>query len=249
MDETLEYDAQNIRGLQTFLDQTSRQGVDVSLQRVDRNISRVFTNLFTSMKTEELNRYRDTLRRAVLLLSPHAAHTFILQLQRAGVYHAKTGRGKTVDYRISKNAWLREQEHPVVDKINQRIEDITGLDMSTAEHLQVANYGVGGQYEPHYDFGREERSEQLGRRIATWLLYMSDVQAGGATVFTDVRASVKPIKGTAVFWYNLYASGEGDDRTRHAACPVLVGSKWVSNKWIHERGQEFRRRCGLRKTD
>ncbi|XP_058476296.1 glutamate receptor ionotropic, delta-1-like isoform X3 [Solea solea] len=72
----IDYD---IRGLQTFLDQTSRQGVDVSLQRVDRNISRVFTNLFTSMRTEELNRYRDTLRRAVLLLSPHAAHTFILQ--------------------------------------------------------------------------------------------------------------------------------------------------------------------------
>ncbi|XP_029383495.1 glutamate receptor ionotropic, delta-1-like [Echeneis naucrates] len=72
----IEYD---IRGLQGFLDQTSRQGVDVALQRVDRNISRVFTNLFTTMRTEELNRYRDTLRRAILLLSPHGAHTFIQQ--------------------------------------------------------------------------------------------------------------------------------------------------------------------------
>ncbi|XP_078793809.1 glutamate receptor ionotropic, delta-1 isoform X3 [Oryzias latipes] len=72
----IEYD---IRGLQSFLDQTSRQGVDVALQRVDRNISKVFTNLFTTMRTEELNRYRDTLRRAVLLLSPQGAHTFIQQ--------------------------------------------------------------------------------------------------------------------------------------------------------------------------
>ncbi|KAM6951810.1 glutamate receptor ionotropic, delta-1 isoform 2-T2 [Aplochiton taeniatus] len=71
-----EYD---IRGLQAFLDQTSRQGVDVSLQRVDRNISRVFNNLFTTMRTEELNRYRDTLRRAILLLSPQGAHNFIQQ--------------------------------------------------------------------------------------------------------------------------------------------------------------------------
>uniref|UniRef100_A0A3B5L3A5 Glutamate receptor n=1 Tax=Xiphophorus couchianus TaxID=32473 RepID=A0A3B5L3A5_9TELE len=70
----IEYD---IRGLQGFLDQTSRQGVDVALQRVDRNISKVFTNLFTTMRTEELNRYRDTLRRAILLLSPQGAHTFI----------------------------------------------------------------------------------------------------------------------------------------------------------------------------
>lgn len=70
----------DIRGLRGFLDQTSRRGVDVALQRVDRNISKVFTDLFTTMRTEELNRYRDTLRRAILLLSPHGAHTFIQQV-------------------------------------------------------------------------------------------------------------------------------------------------------------------------
>ncbi len=55
----------------------------------------------------------------------------------------------------------------------------------------------------------------------------------------------------------------GDYTTRHAgrflfslliflcihffllACPVLIGNKWVANKWIHERGQEFRRPCSL----
>ncbi|XP_008297347.1 prolyl 4-hydroxylase subunit alpha-1-like [Stegastes partitus] len=177
-----------------------------------------------------------------------------LSLRRATISNPVTGVLETAHYRISKSAWLGAYEHPVVDKINQRIEDITGLDVSTAEDLQVANYGVGGQYEPHFDFGRKDEPDAFeelgtGNRIATWLLYMSDVQAGGATVFTDVGAAVWPKKGTAVFWYNLYPSGEGDYRTRHAACPVLVGNKWVSNKWIHERGQEFRRRCGLQETD
>ncbi|XP_070847137.1 prolyl 4-hydroxylase subunit alpha-1a isoform X1 [Chaetodon trifascialis] len=172
------------------------------------------------------------------------------RLRRATVHDPQTGKLTTAHYRVSKSAWLGAFEHPVVDKINQRIEDLTGLDVTTAEDLQVANYGVGGQYEPHFDFGRKDEPDAFeelgtGNRIATWLLYMSDVQAGGATVFTDVGASVWPKKGTAVFWYNLHASGEGDYRTRHAACPVLVGNKWVSNKWIHERGQEFRRRCGL----
>ncbi|KAL6037306.1 hypothetical protein STEG23_032636 [Scotinomys teguina] len=72
----------DIRGLQSFLDQASRLGLDVSLQKVDKNISHVFTSLFTTMKTEELNRYRDTLRRAILLLSPQGAHSFINEVVR-----------------------------------------------------------------------------------------------------------------------------------------------------------------------
>ncbi|XP_065109681.1 prolyl 4-hydroxylase subunit alpha-1a isoform X2 [Paramisgurnus dabryanus] len=176
------------------------------------------------------------------------------RLKRATVHDPQTGKLTTAQYRVSKSAWLAAYEHPVVDRINQRIEDITGLDVKTAEELQVANYGVGGQYEPHFDFGRKDEPDAFkelgtGNRIATWLFYMSDVPAGGATVFPEVGASVKPKKGTAVFWYNLFPSGEGDYSTRHAACPVLVGNKWVSNKWIHERGQEFRRSCGLKETD
>lgn len=84
-----------------------------------------------------------------------------------------------------------------------------------------------------------------GNRIATWLFYMSDVEAGGATVFPVLNVSLWPKKGSAAFWYNLIPNGDGNENTRHAACPVLTGSKWVSNKWIHEYGQEFRRPCAL----
>ncbi|XP_051897414.1 prolyl 4-hydroxylase subunit alpha-1-like isoform X2 [Pristis pectinata] len=176
------------------------------------------------------------------------------RLKRATVHDPLTGQLTVATYRVSKSAWLSGYEDPVVQRINKRIEDITGLDVSTAEELQVANYGVGGQYEPHFDFGRKDEPDAFkelgtGNRIATWLFYMSDVAAGGATVFPEVGAAVWPQKGTAVFWYNLFPSGEGDYSTRHAACPVLVGNKWVSNKWIHERGQEFRRRCNLSELD
>ncbi|XP_071316976.1 prolyl 4-hydroxylase subunit alpha-2-like isoform X2 [Trachinotus anak] len=174
------------------------------------------------------------------------------RLARATVRDPKTGVLTTANYRVSKSAWLEGEDDPVIVRVNQRIEDITGLTVDTAELLQVANYGVGGQYEPHYDFSRRPFDSNLkvdGNRLATFLNYMSDVEAGGATVFPDFGAAIWPRKGTAVFWYNLFKSGEGDYRTRHAACPVLVGSKWVSNKWIHERGQEFRRPCGLTEVD
>ncbi|XP_077481935.1 prolyl 4-hydroxylase subunit alpha-1-like [Stigmatopora argus] len=151
--------------------------------------------------------------------------------------------------RVSQNAWM-DDKHVVMTKLSKRVGDITGMDMTTSEKMQVVNYGVGGQYEPHWDFKGDEIEDpypQLGtgNRIATWLFYISDVEAGGATVFPDVGAIVEPIKGSAVLWYNLRLNGKGDYRTKHAACPVLVGSKWVANKWLHERGQEFRRRCGL----
>uniref|UniRef100_A0A3B3RJA3 procollagen-proline 4-dioxygenase n=1 Tax=Paramormyrops kingsleyae TaxID=1676925 RepID=A0A3B3RJA3_9TELE len=174
------------------------------------------------------------------------------RLARATVRDPKTGVLTVAQYRISKSAWLEGDVDPVIARVNQRIEDITGLSVATAELLQVANYGVGGQYEPHFDFSRRPFDSVFrtdGNRLATYLNYMSDVEAGGATVFPDFGAAILPRKGTAVFWYNLFRSGEGDYRTRHAACPVLVGSKWVSNKWFHERGQEFRRPCGLTEVD
>ncbi|XP_028424253.1 prolyl 4-hydroxylase subunit alpha-1 [Perca flavescens] len=101
------------------------------------------------------------------------------RLRRATISNPVTGVLEPAHYRISKSAWLGAFEHPVVDRINQRIEDITGLDVSTAEELQVANYGVGGQYEPHFDFRRKDEPDAFeelgtGNRIATWLLYVSN---------------------------------------------------------------------------
>uniref|UniRef100_A0A670J022 procollagen-proline 4-dioxygenase n=1 Tax=Podarcis muralis TaxID=64176 RepID=A0A670J022_PODMU len=174
------------------------------------------------------------------------------KLARATVRDPKTGVLTTANYRVSKSSWLEENDDLVIAKVNHRMEQITGLTVKTAELLQVANYGMGGQYEPHFDFSRRPFDNTLksdGNRLATFLNYMSDVEAGGATVFPDFGAAIWPKKGTAVFWYNLFRSGEGDYRTRHAACPVLVGCKWVSNKWFHERGNEFLRPCGTTEVD
>ena len=55
---------------------------------------------------------------------------------------------------------------------------------------------------------------------------LDDVEAGGATVFTQAGVTVWPKKGMAVFWWNLLSDLNGDMTTRHGGCPVLHGSKW-----------------------
>lgn len=168
----------------------------------------------------------------------------IPKLKRAYVINTKTLKAETADYRVSKSAWLIDNEHESFPLLTKQLEAITNLSMDTAELWQIANYGIGGQYDPHYDFGKSEDMSN-GNRIATWLYYLEVAEQGGATVFTKLKTKVQPRRGSAVFWLNLLPSGDGDYRTRHAACPVLLGTKWVSNKWLHSGGQEFKRPCNL----
>lgn len=53
---------------------------------------------------------------------------------------------------------------------------MTDLSMKSAEALQIVNYGIGGFYNLHYDFGLPDdtslESGGLGNRIATILFYV-----------------------------------------------------------------------------
>lgn len=171
------------------------------------------------------------------------------------------GRGNTVsNTRTSKVGWLDDAQDPLVARLGARVARLTGLSTDVegddAEMLQVANYGIGGHYNPHHDYLLVDKTAHelenihprelvLGDRIATFMFYLSDVTRGGATAFPRLGTAVWPAKGSAAFWYNLKRSGRGSLATLHGACPVVHGSKWVSNKWIRERGQLLRKPCSL----
>ncbi|XP_072120549.1 glutamate receptor ionotropic, delta-2-like [Mobula birostris] len=70
-------DAYDIRGIQEFLGQAGQQGIEVSLQKVETSINNMFTSLFSTLGFDELSRFRDMLRRALLFLNPRTAKTFI----------------------------------------------------------------------------------------------------------------------------------------------------------------------------
>ncbi|TDG43158.1 hypothetical protein AWZ03_010423 [Drosophila navojoa] len=168
-------------------------------------------------------------------------------LKRATVFNQKSMSNQVVRTRTSKVTWLLDTLNQLTIRLNRRITDMTGFDMYGSEMLQVMNYGLGGHYDKHFDYFNSSVATDLtrlnGDRIATVLFYLTDVEQGGATVFPNIEKAIFPKSGTAVVWYNLKHDGNGDPQTLHAACPVIVGSKWVCNKWIRERQQVFRRPC------
>ena len=75
------------------------------------------------------------------------------------------------------------------------------------------------------------------------LSFLFQVPKGGYTAFPRLGVSVEPIRGSAVFWHNIKRSGRSDMHMLHGGCPVLVGSKWVANKWVREWANAFKRKC------
>ncbi|KAG9348503.1 hypothetical protein JZ751_002239 [Albula glossodonta] len=220
---------------------------------------RLFCDYFSNGSPSLLLR---PMRREVMSLQPYVVlyHSFVTSgeaesirdlaqpwLKRSVV--ASGEKQATAEYRISKSAWLKETAHPVVEKVDQRITALTGLNLQQpyAEYLQVVNYGIGGHYEPHFDHATSASSPlyrlKTGNRVATFMIYLSSVEAGGSTAFIYANFSIPVMENAALFWWNLHRNGQGNGDTLHAGCPVLVGDKWVANKWVHEHGQEFQRRC------
>ncbi|XP_062924295.1 transmembrane prolyl 4-hydroxylase-like isoform X2 [Mobula hypostoma] len=102
-------------------------------------------------------------------------------------------------------------------------------------------------------------------RYVTVLFYLNNVSEGGETAFpvadnrtydelslmqndVDLRDTrqnckranllVKPVQGTALFWYNYLSNGEGwvgeqDEYSLHGGCIVIRGTKWIANNWIN----------------
>lgn len=151
---------------------------------------------------------------------------------KESVIEVPQARENPSNIRTSKQTWLPENllSH---DSVLKNIELATKLrpyfDELKAEKFQVVNYGIGGVYKTHYD----TLDVLDGPRKATFMIYLTDVVAGGSTVFPFLGLGVNPKKGKAVFWQNLDEQDQVEKLSFHGGCPVIKGSKWIANKWLH----------------
>lgn len=139
--------------------------------------------------------------------------------------------------RTSTNAWCQGfcAMDPLVQRITERIVNVTGVPKSHYEEFQVLQYEVGQEYKKHHDMNPSNVGRVGGVRILTFFLYLSDVEEGGGTEFPDLGITVKPKRGRAVLWPSVLDKypEKQDVLTMHAALPVEKGTKYAANHWIH----------------
>jgi prolyl 4-hydroxylase len=181
------------------------------------------------------------------LLAPEECDALIVmsrgKLQRSNVVDRQTGQYELHPDRTSEGTYFRRAENELVACIERRIAELTGCPLERGEPIQVLHYNPGTEYKPHFDYfdpadgGNRKVLSMGGQRVATLIMYLNDVEAGGSTVFPDIGLDVLPRRGNAVFFAYSDEEGRLDSRTLHGGSPVAAGEKWIATKWLRQ--QEY----------
>ncbi len=143
-------------------------------------------------------------------------------------------------FRTSETCDLRPEE-PAVKRLEDLLHAFTGIDPAHGEPLQGQRYEVGQEFKQHTDWFTpngpdwEKFCGVAGQRTWTFMIYLNDVEAGGATRFKAVNKKIMPEQGKIVGWNNLKPDGSGNLSTLHHAMKVRKGLKYVITKWYREK--------------
>ena len=130
---------------------------------------------------------------------------------------------------------------PLVDAVERRIADFTGLDPVFGEPLQGQRYAVGQEFKGHTDYFEPDGADFqrfcgiAGNRTWTVMIYLNAPAAGGATRFRAIDKIVQPETGKLLAWNNRRPDGSLNPATLHQGMKVRDGVKYVITKWFRER--------------
>lgn len=162
------------------------------------------------------------------------------RLRRSEVVDPNSGVLEISGVRRSEGAHFGYGENAIVARIEARVAALTGLPIAHGEPLQLLHYPPGGEYVPHHDYfdpafeGVAPLLAQGGQRVATMVMYLREPDEGGDTYFPELEMSVRPRKGSAVYFEYWNLRGELDGRCLHAGMPVIRGDKWIATKWLRQ---------------
>ncbi|MEJ2408950.1 MAG: 2OG-Fe(II) oxygenase [Novosphingobium sp.] len=148
------------------------------------------------------------------------------------------GNGDTA-FRTSSTCDL-PAETPAVAALALKLAHLSGIDQAHAEPLQGQRYEVGQEFKAHTDYFEPGCADYdtycavAGQRTWTFMIYLNDVEAGGATRFKVIGKTIQPERGKLVAWNNRRPDGSPNAATLHHAMKVRKGRKYVITQWHRE---------------
>lgn len=181
---------------------------------------------------------------------------------------SKVAAGQVSSNRTSYGTFLTEakEKDPIVVAVETNIANVLSSpifrcdrrkQLRRSEALQVVRYQKGEFYNEHYD----NKAGDASHRAATFMVYLTNVVAGGATYFPRAKPlsyvtqtpcdtgksmtglvwnskgpglRIMPKQGRAVLFWSRNTLGKEDLASVHAAEAVKEGEKWIMTRWLQE---------------
>ena len=150
------------------------------------------------------------------------------KVKTSQVVDAVTGIGVTHPARTSESCYYGNDLKWLISRVYR----LTGVSPECQEPAQFTRYVTGQFYQNHLD--ALDKNLERGQRIGTVLIYLNDVQKGGATYFNILNLRVQPKEGSAVIFFPAKMDGTIMDSLLHTA-EDASDTKWVSQVWLRNK--------------
>lgn len=143
-------------------------------------------------------------------------------------------------FRTSETCDLDAAE-PAVRSLEEQLFALNGIDPAHGEPLQGQRYDVGQEFKPHCDYFNPGGADWnrycsvAGQRTWTFMIYLNEVEAGGATRFKALGKTFQPEVGKLLCWNNRRPNQRENPNTIHHGMKVRRGRKYVITKWYREK--------------
>jgi len=143
-------------------------------------------------------------------------------------------------FRTSETCDLSNDD-PAVAALDAKLAESSGIAPAYGEPLQGQRYEVGQEFKPHTDYfdpqqpDYEKYCSVAGQRTWTFMIYLNDVEAGGATRFKVIDKIIQPERGKLLAWNNRRPDKSLNPASLHHAMKVRRGVKHVITRWYREK--------------
>lgn len=134
--------------------------------------------------------------------SVNSCNEYVQTAEMEGLKVQSQTFSSTAGSRRTSTTWYMKYDQMV--ELIYKANALTGIPVLNYEEPQIVRYEIGQQFTWHFDAIPKSMQTPSGNRIATLIVYLNDVDGGGATCFEDLKIQVKPEKGKALIFFPCY---------------------------------------------